>query len=223
MSEATILVVDDTPSNVKLMRLILVDAGYRVLSAYGGVEALQMVHSDRPDMILLDVRMPGMSGYEVCRIIRSDAEFSTLPVIMVTSLSLSEERIQGIEAGATDFISKPFNKKELLARVRACLASAKNAVQCIVPNLPDAVLITDPDWSIIAVSREASVLLNMPHAMLMHYDFRQQMPQLLPPADCFDFRPVFDADLRARHVAVRKPDGMLIMRVISLCLRCADG
>src|SRR5512133_1588546 len=108
---ATILVVDDSAPNVKLLRVILGAAGYRVLEAYSGPEALAVMHRERPDAMLLDVRMPGMTGYEVCRQIRDDPEFAGLPVIMVTALSQAEERITGIEAGATDFISKPFNKK----------------------------------------------------------------------------------------------------------------
>ena len=215
--DATILVVDDTPPNVKLMRLILVDAGYRVLGAYGGAEALEILRRDKPDLILLDVRMPGMTGYEVCRIIRDDPEFSMLPVIMVTSLSLAEERIQGIEAGATDFISKPFNKKELLARVRACLVMAKNGKHCIVAQLPGAVLITDSAWKIIALSPEAAVLLNIPSSAIMHYDFRQLVGDgPLPEGENFDFNLHVGIPLRARHAAVRSPDGEPIMRVISL-------
>src|SRR5512133_311343 len=114
-SGAAILVVDDSAPNVKLLRLILADAGYRVLEAYSGPEALETMRRERPDAMLLDVRMPGMTGYEVCKRVREDPEFAALPVIMVTALSMSEERIMGIESGATDFISKPFNKKELLA------------------------------------------------------------------------------------------------------------
>ena len=119
---ATILVVDDAPPNVKLLRLILKDAGYRVLEASSGPEALETLRREKPDAMVLDVRMPGMTGYEVCREIRHDPEFAALPVIMVTALSLTEERIRGIEAGATDFITKPFNKKELLARIQSSLS-----------------------------------------------------------------------------------------------------
>ncbi|MEN6586773.1 MAG: response regulator, partial [Sulfuricella sp.] len=102
-SGATVLVVDDAPPNVKLLRLILNDAGYRVLEASSGPEALAAMRPGKPDVMVLDVRMPGMTGYEVCRQIRKDAEFASLPVIMVTALSSPEDRIRGIEAGATDF------------------------------------------------------------------------------------------------------------------------
>lgn len=220
-TDATILVVDDTPTNVKLLRLILGDAGYRVLDAYSGAEALEILHRDRPDAMLLDVRMPGMTGYEVCRKIREDPEFSSLPVIMVTSLSLAEERIRGIEAGATDFISKPFNKKELLARVRASLVMAKYGKNCIVPQLPSAVLITDPAWKILALSPLATVLLDIPPPGIMQFDFTQLLGQaekhlLTSGEELLDFQLHLSTSLDARQVAIRNPDGKLIMRLISL-------
>jgi len=220
-ADATILVVDDTPPNLKLLRLILGDAGYRVLVAHSGDEALEILHRDRPDAMLLDVRMPGMTGYEVCRKIREDTEFASLPVIMVTSLSLAEERIRGIEAGATDFISKPFNKKELLARVRASLVMAKYGKNGIVPQLPGAVLITDLAWKILAMSPLASVLLDIHTPGIMQFDFTQLLGQaekhLLASGDeLLDFQLHLRTSLQARQIIVRSPDGMLTMRVISL-------
>lgn len=174
---ATVLVVDDAPPNVKLLRLILKDAGYRVLEAFSGPEALTTLRRDKPDVMILDVRMPGMTGYQVCREIRDDAEFAALPVIMVTALSLPEERLAGVEAGATDFINKPFNKKELLARVRASLVMAKIGRNGIVPQLPGAVVITDADWKVLAMSPLATVFLNMPVPGIMQFDFRQLLAQ----------------------------------------------
>lgn len=220
-TDATILVVDDTPPNVKLMRVILADVGYRVLDAYSGAEALEIMRRDKPDVMLLDVRMPGMTGYEVCKIIREDPEFSSLPVIMVTSLSLAEERIRGIEAGATDFISKPFNKKELLARVRASLVISKNAMRCIVQQLPGMVLITDPDWKIIVLSPSAAAALRIPEDAIRQFDFTQLLgkdeKKLLAAKDeLSDFQLQLATVMQARQTAVRNPDGELIMRLISL-------
>lgn len=168
---ATILVVDDAPPNVKLLRLILKDAGYRVLEAGSGPEALETMRREKPDAMVLDVRMPGMTGFEVCEAVRRDPEFSTLPVIMVTALSLPEERIRGIEAGATDFISKPFNRKELLARLQASLGQVQDARGGILPQLPGAVVITDVDWKILGLSPQASVLLGLPTPGIGQFDF----------------------------------------------------
>jgi class 3 adenylate cyclase/CheY-like chemotaxis protein len=118
---AKILVVDDTPTNVKLLTDLLTVKGYRVVTAASGPEALDRIAEERPDLVLLDVVMPGMSGYEVCQRIRADARTGILPVVMVTALDPSGERIKGLEAGADDFLTKPINQAELLARVRSLL------------------------------------------------------------------------------------------------------
>ena len=115
-----ILVVDDVAMNVKLLQDILTVKGYDVVTASSGPEALERIKSDSPDLVLLDVMMPGMTGYEVCQIIRADPAIRVLPVVLVTALDPSE-RIKGLEAGADDFLTKPINQPELLVRVRSLL------------------------------------------------------------------------------------------------------
>jgi len=116
-----ILLVDDIAINLELQKAYLQGSGYDVVLAMDGEEALRKVYEEKPDLILLDIMMPKKNGYEVCRLIKNDPETRFIPVIMVTALKDIEDKIKGIEAGADDFISKPFNKTELMARVRSLL------------------------------------------------------------------------------------------------------
>jgi len=113
-----ILVVDDVAANVRLIEAIVEPAGFSLSSASSGPEALERVATELPDLVLLDVQMAGMNGYEVCRRIRENEETALVPVVMVTSHD-SEARIDGIRAGADDFVTKPFDQQELLLRVRS--------------------------------------------------------------------------------------------------------
>jgi DNA-binding response OmpR family regulator len=117
---AKILVVDDIPENVRLLQAVLLARGYEVLTAGDGIEALEVVAAEEPDLILLDVMMPGLDGYAVCAHLRENDATAVLPVIMVTS-SIGQEKTRAIESGADDFIPKPFNHDELLTRVRSLL------------------------------------------------------------------------------------------------------
>jgi class 3 adenylate cyclase len=116
-----ILVVDDQRANVEMMAGVLRARAYEVLTAMDGESALAEVRAHSPDLVVSDILMPGMDGYELCRRLRADAATTLLPVILVTSLEPQDERVRGIEAGADDFLSKPVNWEELFARVKSLL------------------------------------------------------------------------------------------------------
>jgi two-component system KDP operon response regulator KdpE len=113
-----VLVVDDEPRYIQVAKVNLELRGYKVLAAHDGQTALSLVISQEPDLVLLDVRMPGLDGYQVCRRIR---EFSTVPIIMLTALAEDTDKVKGLDVGADDYVTKPFSIPELLARVRAVL------------------------------------------------------------------------------------------------------
>jgi len=120
-SVTRILCVDDEPPNLSLLEAMLSPRGYSVISAVNGPEALEKIAAERIDICLLDVMLPGMDGFEVCRRIKSDDLYRNIPVVMVTSYQDKANRIRGIEAGAEDFISKPFDSAEVLARIKMLL------------------------------------------------------------------------------------------------------
>lgn len=118
MNTARILVVDDEPRYLKLLRYNLESKGYDVITAGGGEEALSRVAQERPDLIILDLRLPDLDGYEVCRRVR---EFSLIPIVMLTARGEEKDKVKGLRLGADDYVTKPFGAEELLARVEAVL------------------------------------------------------------------------------------------------------
>ena len=116
-----ILVVDDNEQNLELIQAYLEDLDCETVAAYDGVEALEAVARKKPDLVLLDVMMPKMSGFEVCRRLKSNPETESIPIIMVTALNEFGDIERGIDSGADDFVSKPVNRLELLTRVKTML------------------------------------------------------------------------------------------------------
>jgi len=121
LTEGTILIVDDTPENLTLLRSMLTEKGYRVLAAINGELALKAVRTNLPDLILLDIRMPGMDGYEVCKQLKSEEKTRKIPVIFISALNEVDDKVKALSLGGVDYITKPFQAEEVLARIKTHL------------------------------------------------------------------------------------------------------
>jgi two-component system alkaline phosphatase synthesis response regulator PhoP len=123
MSKQLILVVDDDREVVRLMRAYLEQAGYEVLAAYDGETAIHILRREKPDLLLLDLMLPDRDGYDITRLVRADPALAPIPIIMLTARVEDTDKIVGLEIGADDYVTKPYNPREVVARVRARLRS----------------------------------------------------------------------------------------------------
>jgi two-component system alkaline phosphatase synthesis response regulator PhoP len=126
MRQKKILIVDDEKQLVSLVKLHMEMAGYGVLSAKDGEEALEIVKKENPDLIILDLMIPKIDGWEVCKRIRSESKVGNTPVIMLSARTETEDKLKGYECGTDDYVTKPFSPRELVARVKRVLARAEN-------------------------------------------------------------------------------------------------
>ena len=151
-----ILVVDDQFQNIELLEAYLVPQGYEIVKAASGEEALEKLSGDQIDLILLDIMMPKMSGIEVLEKLRADEQTKAIPVVMVTALKETEDKVKALEAGCDDFISKPFGKVELLARVKSILKISyyrrqleeEEKFKAVVDKVSDGIAVCSPDYLI---------------------------------------------------------------------------
>jgi len=192
-----VLVVDDQFQNVKLLEAYLVPQGYDVVKAASGKEALEKLSCDPIDLILLDVMMPHMSGIEVLEKVRADEKTKAIPVVMVTVLKETEDKIKALEAGCDDFISKPVDKVELLARVKSLLKISgyrrqledKEKLKAVVDKASDGIAICGPDY-LIKDSNEAilkylditdTANVNLVETLFKNYTVSIKKEELLDP------------------------------------------
>lgn len=167
---AAILVVDDHPMNCELMEAMLAPEGYKVESVYSGAAALARVREDPPALILLDVSMPEMDGFEVARRLRASEETRLIPIVMVTALGDLEHRVKGLESGAEDYLSKPVNRSELLARVQSSLrlsyyhrqVDERQKLELVLADVSDAILILNAAAELRDANGSAKRLLGLP-------------------------------------------------------------
>ena len=147
-----ILLVDDEPMNVALLEAMMVSRGYEAIPATNGIDALDLIRQENIDLVLLDIMMPEMDGFEVCRRIKEDERLRDLPIIMLTALYSKQDRIKGIEAGAEDFISKPFDQGEVFARIKMLLK------------------IRETNESLRSAYRQIDLLGSLGESMIHHFD-----------------------------------------------------
>ena len=167
-TKSTVLVVDDEPNIVELNRMYLENAGYRVVAARTGVEAIERLAREAPDLVVLDLMLPGIDGWEVCRQIR---QAGRTPIIMLTARTEDVDRIVGLELGADDYVTKPYNPRELVARVRAVLRRTTPPADAPVNGAPKPVtlgnLAVDPARRTVTVAGETRTLRAREFDLLM--------------------------------------------------------
>jgi CheY-like chemotaxis protein len=165
--DPTVLIVDDEPMNVELLRAILAPSGFVLRTACNGVEALALLAQEPVDLILLDVMMPELDGYGVCRAVRADRRLRSLPIILITALHGASERVMGIDAGCDDFVTKPFDKNEVMARIRTLLrlnhyrsqVDEKERFEAVLHGMHDGLLVCGPGLGILRANQRARDLL----------------------------------------------------------------
>jgi len=183
-----ILCVDDEPHNISLLEAMLTPRGYGVVLAQNGPEALEKIATERIDICLLDVMMPEMDGFEVCRRIKADDRHRNIPVVMITIYADRENRIRAIEAGAEDFIAKPFDSTEVLARIKMLahvnslndrLSEVIQQQQAILDNIPSIAWLKDREGRYLAVNEPFSRLFDLaPGDLVGKNDFDLYPPEL---------------------------------------------
>jgi len=151
MNKQRILVVDDDKSIVKVVRSYLEQAGFEVRSAHNGETAIHMLRSEKPDLLVLDLMLPDRDGWEITRLIRADANLGATPIIMLTARVEDTDKIIGLELGADDYITKPFNAREIVARVRALLRRAQFAQSAPPALLRLGSLVLDVDQRLLTI------------------------------------------------------------------------
>ena len=205
MTQATILIVDDTPANLRLLSSILGHAGYQVRPARNGQIALSSAQSDPPDLILLDIMMPGMDGYEVCRHLKADPQTEHIPIIFISALDDVQGKVKSFELGAVDYITKPFQSEEILARVNSHVTIHK-----LQSNLREQVAELDAFAHTVAHDLKNPLAYIITMAEFINNQYTEQIPEelntFLQKVENASYRGVNIIDELLLLASVRKQD-----------------
>lgn len=189
-SEYKILIVDDVMSNVLLLKVLLTNEKYQIITSNNGKQAIELVKTERPDLILLDVMMPEMDGFEVAKCLKNDESTREIPIIFLTALNSTADAVKGFQVGANDFISKPFNKEELIIRVshQISLIAAKRIILSQTEELKRTIMGRDKLYSVIAHDLRSpmgsiKMVLNMLMLNLPSNTIGEEMYELLTVAN----------------------------------------
>ena len=189
-SEYKVLIVDDVISNVLLLKVLLNNEKFQIVTASNGTEALAQVKKEKPDLVLLDVMMPDISGFDVAKQMKADPEMSDIPIIFLTALNSTADIVKGFQVGGNDFISKPFNKEELIIRVthQISLVAAKRIIVAQTEELRKTIMGRDKLYSVIAHDLRSpmgsiKMVLNMLILNLPSETIGEEMYELLTMAN----------------------------------------
>ncbi|MBJ7485505.1 PleD family two-component system response regulator [Brevundimonas sp.] len=208
---ARILVVDDVPANVRLLEAKLTIEYYDVVSCHDGQTALKLAAAEKPDIILLDVMMPGMDGFEVCRRLKADAETRHIPVVLVTALDGREDRIKGLDAGADDFLTKPLDDVVLFARVRSLVR-----LKLIMDELRER----EENGRRMGVTTDGAARLRGSGGRVLIVDDNARQAAKVMEELSREHRPVVETDAGAALVASR---GLIDLMIVNIAAQGFDG
>ena len=214
MSGETILVVDDSMDSLSLMNEALTEEGYTVLLAVDGAQAIVVAERMAPDLVLMDAVMPNVDGFEACSKLKELDGLQDVPVLFLTGLSESEQVIRGLEAGGTDYISKPVNIPELRARIRVHLEGAQKtrSARSAIEELGQASIIVDPDGAVVWSTTKARLMITSDHTQQVQSALKQWLGRRPEKSQTLNSR-IGEHSVRFRYHGQTAP-GHYLLRII---------
>lgn len=201
-----ILLIDDDPDSVRLLSLMLSPEGYQIVTARNGQEGLRLAAQERPDLIIIDVMMPDMDGFEVCRRVRQTAGISDTPILMLSARARVDDKIEGLRAGATDYLAKPASRKDLLARVEAILQTRREqgakviAVMGVKPGVGTTTIATNLAIALHTMSSKRVIVVDA-HLPFGDLDLLLNIPAGRSWADLVPYLNELDSDILSTVLA----------------------